>query len=86
MPFYVYAYTFGELFVLALYAQHQQEGDRFVERYFKLLSAGGSKVPARLVRELGLDIADRDFWHGGCDLIAERVAQAEALAASTGAV
>ncbi len=25
-------------------------------------------------------------WQGGCDLIAERVSQAEALAASTGAV
>jgi len=86
VPFYVYAYAFGELLVLALYAQYQQEGDRFVEHYFKLLSAGGSKAPARLVRELGLDIADRDFWQGGCDLIAERVAQAEALAASTGAV
>jgi oligoendopeptidase F len=86
VPFYVYAYAFGELLVLALYAQYQQEGDRFVEHYFKLLSAGGSKAPARLVRELGLDIADRGFWQCGCDLIAERVAQAEALAASTGAV
>ncbi|MDP7447842.1 MAG: M3 family oligoendopeptidase [Candidatus Latescibacteria bacterium] len=86
VPFYVYAYAFGELLVLALYAKYQQEGASFVERYFQLLSAGGSKAPADLVGELGLDIADRNFWQGGCDLIAERVAQAEQLAASTGAV
>lgn len=86
VPFYVYAYAFGELLVLALYAQYQQEGARFVERYFELLSAGGSKAPAQLVGDLGFDISERSFWQGGCDLIAERVAQAEALAESTGAV
>ena len=86
VPFYVYAYAFGELLVLALYAKYQQEGTSFVERYFRLLSAGGSMSPARLVGELDLDIADRSFWQGGCDLIAARVAQAEALAVSTGAV
>jgi len=86
VPFYVYAYAFGELLVMALYARYQQEGDGFVDRYFKLLSAGGSRSPAELVGELGFDIADHAFWQGGCDLIAERVVQAEALAASTGAV
>ena len=83
VPFYVYAY--GELLVLALYAKYQQEGENFVERYFQLLSAGGSRSPAELVGELGLDITDRAFWQGGCDLIAERVAQAETLALTTGA-
>jgi oligoendopeptidase F len=86
VPFYVYAYAFGELLVLALYAKYQREGASFVERYFRLLSAGGSMSPAKLIGELGLDIADRSFWQGGCDLITARVAQAEALAASTGAV
>lgn len=86
VPFYVYAYAFGELLVLALYAQYQQEGDAFVQRYFDLLSAGGSQAPADLVGALGLDIADRAFWQGGCDLIAERVTQAEELARSSGAV
>ncbi|MEK9136841.1 MAG: M3 family oligoendopeptidase, partial [Bacteroidota bacterium] len=33
-PFYVYAYAFGELLVLSLYAQHQREGQSFVPRYF----------------------------------------------------
>ena len=42
-PFYVYAYAFGELLVLSLYAQYQREGAGFVDRYFDLLAGGGSR-------------------------------------------
>lgn len=86
VPFYVYAYAFGELLVLALYAAYQQQGEPFILRYESLLASGSSRAPAELVSELGLDITDRAFWQGGCDLIAERVTQAEALAHSAGAV
>jgi oligoendopeptidase F len=86
VPFYVYAYAFGELLVLALYAQYQREGDPFVERYFALLAAGGAAAPADLIKQLGFDITDRAFWQGGCDLILQRVQQAEQLANDTVAV
>ena len=79
-PFYVYAYAFGELLVLALYARYQQEGEAFVDKYFNLLALGGSRPPVELVAEMGFDIADRAFWQGGCDLIRQRVDQARALA------
>ena len=79
-PFYVYAYAFGELIVLSLYARYQEEGEAFVDKYFNLLAAGGSRDPAALVAEMGFDIADRAFWQGGCDLIAARVKEAIALA------
>ena len=79
-PFYVYAYAFGELMVLSLYARYQDEGEAFVGKYFDLLSAGGSRDPAELVAELGFDIADRAFWQGGCDLIGQRVKEAITLA------
>ena len=79
-PFYVYAYAFGELLVLALYAQYQREGEAFVDRYFDLLSAGGSRSPFELVSAMGFDIADRAFWQGGCDLVRQRVEQARSLA------
>jgi oligoendopeptidase F len=78
-PFYVYAYAFGELLVLSLYAQYQREGGSFAPRYFDLLSAGGSAPPAQLVASMGFDIADPDFWQGGCDLIRQRVEQAKVL-------
>ena len=81
-PFYVYAYAYGELLVLSLYARYQQEGESFVGRYFELLAAGGSKSPAELVDLMGFDIRDRAFWQGGCDLIRQRVAEAKALAES----
>ena len=85
-PFYVYAYAFGELLVLALYARYQEEGDSFVDRYFELLSAGGSRSPSELVQRMGFDITDPNFWQGGCDLIAARVRQAVELAESSGSV
>ena len=80
IPFYVYAYAFGELMVLSLYARYQEEGEAFVSKYFDLLSAGGSRSPAELVADMGFDIADRAFWQGGCDLIRQRVDEAIALA------
>jgi oligoendopeptidase F len=79
-PFYVYAYAFGELMVLSLYARYREEGQAFVDRYFELLAGGGSKRPAELVAAMGFDIGDRAFWQGGCDLIRQRVELATELA------
>src|SRR5208282_5902274 len=45
VPFYCYAYAFGELLVLALVQKHKQEGQAFVPRYLDLLSSGGSYTP-----------------------------------------
>jgi oligoendopeptidase F len=83
-PFYVYAYAFGELLVLALYARYQREGAPFIEKYLALLAAGGSQRPTEIVRALDIDIADPAFWQGGMDLIRTMVAEAKALAAEVG--
>lgn len=80
-PFYVYAYAFGELLVLSLYARYKQEGEPFVERYFALLAAGGSRSPEELLRDLDIDIRQKDFWRGGTALLREMVEQARALKA-----
>ena len=45
VPFYVYAYTFGQLLVLSLYQQYKAEGEAFKPRYLKILAAGGSIAP-----------------------------------------
>jgi oligoendopeptidase F len=79
-PGYVYAYAFGELLVLALYARYVQEGDAFAARYRDLLAAGGSDWPHVLVGRLGVDLRDPAFWDGGLDAIEALVAEAEALA------
>lgn len=79
-PGYVYAYAFGELLVLALYARYQEEGADFPEKYLDLLASGGSDWPHRLVARLGIDLTDLTFWNRGLDAIEALVAEAEALA------
>jgi oligoendopeptidase F len=81
-PFYCYAYSFGELQVLALYQQYEQQGpERFVPAYLTLLEAGGSDAPQALLKPLGVDLADPGFWDRGLELVEQWVAQAEVLAA-----
>ncbi len=55
-PFYVYAYAFGQLLVFSLYQQYKAEGDSFKPKYLKILSAGGSEAPAKILAEAGVDI------------------------------
>jgi oligoendopeptidase F len=79
-PGYVYAYAFGELLVLALYARYLQEGPSFAGRYLGLLQAGGSDWPHVLVGRLGIDLTDLDFWQQGLSAIEALIAEAEHLA------
>jgi len=78
-PFYVYAYAFGQLLVLSLYKQFKAEGESFKPRYLKLLSAGGSQAPEKILTEAGIDIRSAEFWQGGFDVIKDLVVQLEAL-------
>ena len=68
-PFYTYAYSFGQLLVLALYQQYRIEGAAFIPRYLKILSYGGSEAPTKILTEAGLDISSPDFWQGGFDTL-----------------
>ena len=78
-PFYVYAYAFGQLLVLSLYKQYKAEGEAFKPRYLKLLSAGGSEAPEKILTEAGIDIRSAEFWQGGFDVIKDLVEQLEEL-------
>jgi len=79
VPFYVYAYAFGQLLVLSLYQQYKQEGEGFKPRYLKLLSTGGSEPPARILSEAGIDIRQTAFWQGGYDVVDALIQQLESL-------
>ena len=79
-PGYVYAYAFGELLVLALYARYLDEGEAFPPKYLDLLTAGGSDWPHAIVGQLGIDLRDPEFWDRGLDAIAALVSEAEDLA------
>ncbi len=78
-PFYVYAYSFGQLLVLSLYKQYKAEGESFKPRYIKVLEAGGSTSPVDICAEAGLDITKAEFWQGGFDVIKDMVDQLEQL-------
>jgi oligoendopeptidase F len=84
MPGYVYAYAFGELLVLALYARYQQDSAGFPERYIAMLTAGGSQWPHEIVKPLGVDLTDSSFWSNGLGILEGLVAEAEQLADNVG--
>jgi oligoendopeptidase F len=79
VPFYVYAYSFGQLLVLSLYKQFKAEGESFKPRYLKILSAGGSEAPEKVLKDAGIDFRHRSFWQGGYDVIKDLVVQLEKL-------
>jgi oligoendopeptidase F len=80
-PFYTYAYSFGNLLVLSLYKQYKLEGrSSFVPKYFKILSAGGSRKPEELLMEVGIDISKQEFWQHGFAYVQELIEQLKALA------
>jgi oligoendopeptidase F len=82
VPFYVYAYAFGQLLVLALYRQYKEEGEGFIPRYLKILSAGGSAAPVKILSDAGVDVHLPEFWQGGFEVIDQLVSQLEALPVS----
>jgi len=79
VPFYVYAYAFGQLLVLSLYQQYKLEGETFKPRYLKILASGGSDAPAQVLSQAGIDIHSEAFWQGGFKVLAALLDQLEAL-------
>jgi oligoendopeptidase F len=78
-PFYVYAYSFGQLLVLSLYKQFKAEGESFKPKYLQILSAGGSESPESILTKAGIDMHSAAFWQGGFDVLANLVDQLEKL-------
>lgn len=67
-PFYCYAYSFGELLSLSLYARYKKDKG-FVKQIENLLEAGGSRDPKEILEETGVDMSDENFWRGGFEVI-----------------
>jgi oligoendopeptidase F len=78
-PFYVYAYAFGDCLVNSLYGVYAKAEEGFVERYFALLSAGGTKHYSELLAPFGLDARDPAFWQIGLGMIEGLIAELERL-------
>ena len=78
-PFYCYAYSFGQLLVLALFRQYQQDPEGFRPGYMRMLSHGGAARPETILADAGIDPADPAFWQGGFDVIKDLIDQLEVL-------
>ncbi|WP_294537978.1 M3 family oligoendopeptidase [uncultured Rhodoblastus sp.] len=78
-PFYVYAYAFGDCLVNSLYGVYQKAEPGFVDKYFALLSAGGSKHYSELLKPFGLDARDPAFWDIGLSMIEGLIDELESL-------
>lgn len=85
-PGYVYAYAYGQLLALSVYAQYEAQGAAFVPSYLELLGAGGSQWPEELGAIVGCDLADPAFWSAGLDIVDTQIARAEAAAEAAGRV
>jgi oligoendopeptidase F len=85
-PGYVYAYAYGQLLALSVYARYQDEGESFVPAYIELLSSGGSKSPEELGSIVGIDLADPGFWDSGLDLVERQLEAAEQAAHESGRI
>ena len=78
-PFYVYAYSFGQLLVLSLYKRYIAEGEAFKPLYHKILKAGGSDAPTNILAKAGIAVDRAEFWQGGFEVLQDMVNQLEAL-------
>ncbi len=73
VPFYVYAYAFGDCLVKALYDLWRREPEGFPEKYLALLEAGGTLRHDELLAPFGLDARDPDFWRRGLAVTEARI-------------
>ncbi len=78
-PFYCYAYNFGELLSLALFARYKEQGQVFVPKIEKILEAGGSQNPQKILAQVGIDMTDAQFWQGSFTILEDWMKQLESL-------
>ena len=81
--FYNWPYTYGLLFGLGLFAEYQQDPERFRAGYDDLLSRAGMDTAEELGAAFGLDVTDESFWTASLDVVRNRIDDYESLAAST---
>ena len=79
VPFYVYAYAFGDCLVNSLYAVYEESEEGFAEKYLDLLRAGGSKRHRELLKPFGLDASDPGFWRRGLSVIGVFIDELESM-------
>ncbi len=80
--FYVYAYAYGQLIANALYAEYKKDS-AFIEKIEYFLSAGGSKKPDDIFKDIGIDVTKADFFEKGLEEILNKIKAAEKMVAKS---
>lgn len=79
LSFYNFPYMFGLLFGLGLYAQYQQDPDKFRLGYDDLLSSTGLGDAAELAARFGIEIQEPAFWRASLDVVRGDIDRFESL-------
>lgn len=84
VPFYVYAYAFGECFVNALYSYYQKNPKNFAEKYVEVLSAGSTLSYDEVMKKFGMNPHSEGFWQGSVDILIAMIEEMEILGKKIG--
>ncbi len=76
--FYVYSYAYGEIISKALYSKYKHDKN-YMKEIEKFLSAGGSKSPEQIFKDIGIDTGKPEFFVEGLKEIEEDIKKLEAL-------
>ncbi len=80
VPFYVYAYAFGDCLVNALYNVYATKAvPGFEQKYLDMLKAGGKLRHKELLAPFGLDASDPGFWKRGMKTLEGFIDQLEKM-------
>lgn len=71
--YYNFPYAFGLLFAKGLYSEYLKKGKDFAEEYEKLLSITGKHKIADVVKVMGIDINDKEFWKNSLKTIEDDI-------------
>jgi len=81
--FYVYSYAFGCLISRAVYRMYAKDKS-MLRKIVGFLSAGDSKAPVEIFKEIGIDIANPEFWDEGYMAISEDIDRLERITKKLG--
>ncbi|WP_322910890.1 oligoendopeptidase F [Mycoplasmopsis felis] len=72
--FYVYKYAIGHLVGIYFFKKYKTEGQTALKNYIdNFLSAGGSDYPINILKKVGVDLEDNQFYEDGFTFIQELI-------------
>ncbi len=76
--FYVYSYAYGQLISKALYKKYQQD-PKYLKKIEQFLSAGETKSPENIFKDIGIDTSKPAFFEAGLKSIGDDISRLEKL-------